>query len=421
VKIVFKFILTIVLITSNIVVSQENIPLFDLRNEKYQSSLEKFYQSRSIIRTISPQVLEDELEAENYVVGPGDQFKANIFGEMEEEFEFTILPEGKILIPTVGEFDIKGKTLEEAKEIIYNEIKKYYIKGDISVNLIGLRKFRVYLTGDVVNPGTFFAQASDRLSDIIEVAGMANRPITQTESGIQSSSGLNDWADDTRIEIRHQDGSTDTVDLTKYYRLGEKGQNPYLKGGDVIFAPSIDLGSDYVIIEGNVGFQGVYSLIHDETLFEFLRRVSAINKRSNLENIILVRDGKKEMIDILNDQEKYKNSKLVNRDKIIIPSLYDKVYVRGEVYLPGALPYLANYRSRDYIGKAGALDSAVDESKIIIVRQKTGEILKGGNIIIEKGDTIIVPKRAREVFKDYMAILTPIISLAIATVALVSK
>ena len=203
--------------------------------------------------------------------------------------------------------------------------------------------------------------------------------------------------------------------------MGDKSQNPYLKGGDVIFAPSIDLASDYVIIEGNVGFQGVYSLTENETLFEFLRRVSAISKRSNLENVILVRNGERQKIDILNDQEKFRNFQLLDRDRIMIPSMYDRVYVRGEVFNPGAQPYLANYRSRDYIGRAGALDSAVGDDKIIVVRQNSGKVLKGGDVIIEKGDTIILPKRAREVFKDYISILAPIVTLAIATLALVQK
>lgn len=405
------------------VYAQEQTQLFDRQNEKYETSLQKFYQQRAVTRTIVTQVLEDELEAADYTVGPGDRLEVNIFGELEDKLEFTVLPEGNVLIPTIGDLKISGLSLEEAKELILAEVKKYYIKAKISVNLIGLRKFRIYLTGEVKNPGSYFVQGSDRLSDVLEISGGTTSavPLDKTGSPVTMAAGLNDWADDTQIEIRHKDDSVDKIDITRFYRLGDKSSNPYLRGGDIIFAPSIKLTDPYVIIEGNVGNQGVYSLKDNETLTTFLRRVCALSKRSNLESIILIRDGKRQKLDILNEQEKYENFTLKNRDKIMIPTIYDKVYVRGEVYTPGAFPYLANYLSKDYIGLAGALDSGVDEDKIIVVRQTSGEVLKGPNIIIEKGDTIILPKRGREVFKDYITIIAPIVSMFIATLALVAK
>jgi polysaccharide export outer membrane protein len=402
-----------------VVSAQEQTPLFDMQNEKYETSLQKFYQQRAVTRTIVTQVLEDELEAADYIVGPGDRLEVNIFGELEDKLEFTVLPEGNVLIPTIGDLKISGLSLKEAKALILAEVKKYYIKAEISVNLIGLRKFRIYLTGEVKNPGTYFVQGSDRLSDILEISG-GTTPKT-TIAARSMAAGLSDWADDTKIEIRHKDDSVDKIDITRFYRLGDKSSNPNLRGGDIIFAPSIKLTDPYVIIEGNVGNQGVYSFKDNETLITFLRRVCALSKRSNLESIILIRDGERQKLDILNEQEKYKNFTLKNRDKIMIPTIYDKVYVRGEVYTPGAFPYLANYYSKDYIGLAGALDSGVDEDKIIVVRQTTGEVLKGPNIIVEKGDTIILPKRGREVFKDYIAIIAPIISMSIATIALIQS
>jgi protein involved in polysaccharide export with SLBB domain len=397
-----------------VVSAQEQTQLFDMQNAKYETSLQKYYQQRAVTQTIVTQVLEDELEAADYIIGPGDRLEVNIFGELEDKLEFTVLPEGNVLIPTIGDLKISGLSLEEAKELILAEVKKYYIKAKISVNLIGLRKFRIYLTGEVKNPGAYFVQGSDRLSDVLDISGGTTPKTT-------IAAGLNDWADDTKIEIRHKDDTVDKIDITRFYRLGDKSSNPYLRGGDIIFAPSIKLTDPYVIIEGNVGNQGIYSLKDNETLITFLRRVCALSKRSNLESIILIRDGKRQKLDILNEQEKHENFTLKNRDKIMIPTIYDKVYVRGEVYTPGAFPYLANYLSKDYIGLAGALDSGVDEDKIIVVRQTSGEVLKGPNIIIEKGDTIILPKRGREVFKDYMTIIAPIISMLIATLALVTK
>ncbi|MCB0281122.1 MAG: polysaccharide biosynthesis/export family protein, partial [Calditrichaeota bacterium] len=255
----------------------------DIQNQKYEFSLEKFYQNRSIIRTISPQVLESELQTEKYIIGPGDIFKVSIFGEVENEFEAPVLPEGNVLIPTVGVFHVSGKLLKNAKEIISQALKNNYLKAEIAVSLSGLRKFRVYFTGEVKAPGTYFAQGSDRLSDIIEVS------VVEAKQPDEVTSSLSDWADDTNIKITHKDSTFEYYDLSRFYRHGDKSQNPNLKGGDIIFVPAIDLKKSYVIIEGNVGFQGIYALKKSETLFDFLTRVSALSKKSNLENIIIER------------------------------------------------------------------------------------------------------------------------------------
>ena len=59
--------------------------MFESLNEKYKTSLERYYQERSIIRTISPQVLEDTLDVFTYIIGPGDVFEIYILGGLQEK------------------------------------------------------------------------------------------------------------------------------------------------------------------------------------------------------------------------------------------------------------------------------------------------------------------------------------------------
>ncbi|MBD3224957.1 MAG: hypothetical protein GF313_09515 [Caldithrix sp.] len=423
-----KFISSLILIGSVLFAQEEEprqIPLFDLQNKKYQSSMEKYIKERSIIQTITPQVLETRLNEVEYVVGPGDLFRIHVFGEIENTFTFSVLPEGNVLIPTVGSLEVSGDKLPNVKKDILKAVKKSYKNAEISVNLTGLRKFRIYLTGEVLQPGTYFAQATDRLSDILEVSAMAtkDRP-TQEEAeqtGERAVSGLNDWANETAVQIRHKNGVTDTVDLTRFYRNGDKSHNPHLSGGDVIYVPSINLTQAYVSIEGNVGYQGIYPLRNDETLYEFLRRVQALNKKSNLQNIILVRDSQRKTVDFINDAASSMDLQLQNNDQIVVPTTYDRVYVRGEVFNPGSHPFLANYKARDYIGRAGALDTASDIEDVVVIRHETGEILKGADVLVHKGDTVVLPKRGREVLKDYISIIAPIASMFIATLALIAR
>jgi protein involved in polysaccharide export with SLBB domain len=400
--------------------SQEELyeNVFDRENKKYPTSLERYYLQKSITRTLSPQILEDILDAETYMVGPGDGFEIYLWGEMENSVTVKINPQGSLIIPSIGEIELHNLTLADAKKKIESDISQKFISNQLSINLVVLKKFRVYVTGEIELPGTYFVQGSDRVSDVLEIAD-----------------GATDWADGTRIEIRKNSGEKKYIDLSEFYLDGVKDQNPFLNAGDVIYVPSIDVTKGYVIVEGNAeiasfirteteqsqaqvpvaSLLGVYPLKRDETLYEFMRRVGGLSRKSDLTNVVVIRENKEYRFNLLAQEEEFVNFHLANKDKIVITPLIDQVYVSGEVFKPGEYPFKANFKASDYVGAAGELETAADPEDYEILRRETGELLSGGDVIIEKGDTIFVPKSGGEKFKDFMIVITPSLSL-IATV-----
>ncbi|WP_456441260.1 SLBB domain-containing protein [Caldithrix abyssi] len=396
---------------------QENI-LLDRENPKYQTSLEKFYKQRSVTRTISPQVLEAEIEDSLYMVGPGDQLGIHVFGEIEVDFLVTVSPEGMVVIPTIGTLNIGKLSLKEAKKKLKDFINTNYHASTIHIDLISMRKFRVYLVGEVANPGTYFAQATDRVSDIIEVGG-----------------GLKDWADETNIQIHHRNGRVDTLDILRFYAFGDKDNNPTVDGGDVIYVPAIDLNSPHVIVEWNKEeinetmnteqflFQTkykrkIYRINNNETLIEFLARIAILDNQVELAHIIVKRAGEEISVDLFDEYNKKDKFILKKGDELIVPDIVDKVYVQGEVLNPGAYPYQVNLTANDYIGMSGILEKSKTGNNILVIRAKSGKVLKGGNVIVNKGDIVVVPRKTRESIRDYLSILTPMVSIIISTYSL---
>jgi protein involved in polysaccharide export with SLBB domain len=367
---------------------------------------------------MAPQVLEDVINADKYIVGPGDGFQIYLWGEMENQVDATINPQGSLIVPSVGEIDLHDFTLAQAKTKIQENISRKYRSNEISINLVTLKKFRIYVSGEVELPGTYFVQGSDRVSDVIEIAN-----------------GATDWADGTRIEIRENSGGKNIIDLSEFYLDGVKEQNPYLNAGDVVHIPSIDVTQGYVVVEGNAeiasslrsdaesrvsqaavsSLLGIYALKEDENLYDFMRRVGALSRKSDLENVVVIRDTLEYNFNLLDREEEFVNFCLEDEDKIIITPIVDQVYVSGEIFRPGRYPFRANFRASDYVGEAGKLETSADPEDYEILRRVTGEVLSGGQTIIEKGDTIIIPKSGSEKFKDFMVVITPSLSL-IATV-----
>jgi len=389
----------------------------DRESPKYQTSFEKFYKNRAILQIGSPQILEQEIPDSLYIVGPGDQLNIHIFGELETEFPVTVLPEGSVILPSIGSLPVAGLSLKEVKQKIRSFIGHTYIKADVKVDLTGMRKFRVYLVGEVQKPGTYFAQASDRVSDVIQIA-----------------EGLTDWADETGIQVRHLNGSTDTLNISRFLRFAEKNSNPTVSGGDVIYVPPIDLNTAYVLVESHkqknleiqntnpnqvvpnkTSIRKIYHLLKGETLRKFLERIGSYSAEIDLSRITLVRNGEERIIDMLDQQDSYNDFSLQNKDLLIIPDLIHEVYVQGEVNLPGAYSYNVNLTANDYVGKAGVLETAKGSDAIIVIHASAGKVEHGGKVIVEKGDTIIVPRKNRELVRDYIGIIAPVVSMLIST------
>lgn len=384
--------------TKSDVSTKRSANIFDIDFDRLDKTREKAVTQPQMLE----QAFDKEIDSTKYILGPGDQLLIKIWGILDDQFLIEITPEGYLIIPGITEVLVSGKVLSEASQIIKSELNKSFKNSHFSIRLVRMRKFRIYVVGEITNPGTYYLRASDRVVDAIQLAG-----------------GVLTWGDETRIQVRHLDETFDTLNISQFYQEGDLDENIFVLSGDVIFIPRIDLSKQYVIIEGNVGSQGVYQILPNETLLEFLIRVGALSRNSNIENVVLIRDNKKHLYNLLENEALVNKEVLKTKDRIIIPTNRDRVYVKGEVLQPGPFPYLANYTTRDYAGLAGILESAKNFKDIYVIHKETDQIEKGPDVVVHRGDVVVVPRNARESLKEVLAILTPIISIGLSSYALI--
>lgn len=373
--------------------------VFDIDVLTPEKSIEKIIPSQQYLE----QALDAEIDSSSYILGPGDLLLVNVWGALSNQIMSQITAEGYVVIPEIADVKVAGFSLANGSELIRNTLDKYFKDTYFTIRLMRLRKIRVYITGEVENPGTYFVRGVDRLGDLIELAG-----------------GLSGGADDTRIQITHLSGEIEEFDYNQFYRFGNQDVNPLLLGGDVVHIPTVDISRDYVIIEGNLESQGIYRLKQNETLYEFLNRMKVLNRENNLQDVVLIRGNNHRYFDLLTDLEDAQVAVLLKGDKIFITALRDYVYVQGEVHLPGAYPYMANYTAKDYAGMAGLTETAQSVDKINVFHSRDGIKESGGDVIVQKGDVVVIPQRRRENTKDILSILTPIFSITISTIALIA-
>ena len=355
-------------------------------------------------------ILEDAIDPKTYIIGPGDVVLINLWGEQEKEFEVMVLPEGNVILPSIGSLMVNGLTLEKMDKLIKEKAMRYYTGSQITVSLGDIRTFKVHVTGEVVKRGSYNASPVDRVSQVINMA-----------------EGVTSWANRRKIEIRHLDGSIEICNLLEFEIKGNIENNPFVKGGDIIHVPRVSLSLGMVLVSGNVKSPGYYQLYKGETIGDLIERINVVKETTDWEDSYIKRTITSseekiiniplDFIDSNNDDEIPEEFLLKNNDHIYLPLRINEVYVYGAVKNAGSYPFYSNMISADYAGLAGKAERAAPNSEIKVIKKGTNEVLKGGGVIIERGDKIEVPLKTMETAKDYLQFIGTITSVLIAAKA----
>ena len=369
-----------------------------------QESKEEFKSSRSQQeseiqqRLSAPAALEKAVDPNTYIVGPGDIFSFNIWGAMEMKMPVMVSPEGKLAIPSVGEVDVDGLLLSEAKVRVLEKAKPFYEKCEISLSLEKLRYFKVHVTGAVKYPGTYMGNPTSRIPELIEEAG-----------------GIYGWANKAKVELRRENGDTLFFNLSEFEATGKIISDLFVNGGDVVFVPPVALSAKSVTVAGDFKKGGNYPLLEKETIYDFLLRIGPFSRSANISQVSIIRmaEGQKQIIKPFSSGEV--SLLLEDGDRVVVPS--DFVYVKGAVQTPGAFPYVANLTARDYAGMAGGNYQSASIKSVKVYNSYTGKMKKGPDTIVEAGDVVDLPQSWGNRFRDVASIISTMASVVLAAKA----
>ena len=317
-------------------------------------------------------LLEREIDPDKYIVGPGDVISISVITSDIYQFESEITPEGKLMISGAGAVYLKDKSLSESRQLIVDKIQKFYKTDKIDVLLKKLRVFKVIVSGTVHKPITVSATAADRVSEVIEKAGGS-----QFESSERKI-----------ILIRRDKKEQISIDLLKFFMLGDLTSNPTVMGGDLIIVPPISLREN-IEIQGEVYSPGVFEYVEGDMLSNLVKFSQGFLGSAMLDSIELARFsevGDQLIIKYL-DLSSWKNKlstgeklpgdlKLIPGDRIFVRKLIDwknthYIIIDGEVKYPGKYAIIENHtKLLDIITKAGGFTENASLEQIQFVRQK---------------------------------------------------
>ena len=160
------------------------------------------------------------LPGNNYIIGAGDVLEISVWKNEDLTKLLTVLPDGKISFPLIGEVMAEGKTLAQFKKELESKISRYVPDPVLSVVIQQLNSNMIYVIGKVRNPGRFALNSDIRVLQGLALAG-----------------GLNAFAEQNKIRIFREEGGKTLIFHFRYddVSTGKKlEQNIWLKRGDII-------------------------------------------------------------------------------------------------------------------------------------------------------------------------------------------
>lgn len=158
-----------------------------------------------------------------YRISPEDLLEISVWREPELQKEVIVRPDGGISFPLVGDIQAAGRTPEELAEAMAVRVRAYIPDAVVTVSVQELRGLRIYVSGNVENPGQYTV---GRYVDVLQAIAMAG--------------GLTPFADAADIRVIRRIGGRERV-FEFNYREVQRGrnlqQNIRLEPDDVVVVP----------------------------------------------------------------------------------------------------------------------------------------------------------------------------------------
>jgi polysaccharide export outer membrane protein len=209
----------------------------------------------------------------DYRIGPDDLLQITIYNIPEQEARATprtvmlrVSQEGAIVVPLIGEVQVKGMTIADVQSQLAKRYSKYIRNPQVGV-LVSEYRQRVSVMGAVQKPGVFELTGPKTVMDGLALAG-----------GITERAG-------NQVHVYRQDekGNRQSIVIDLMTLANHNGVimddknsqavNMALQAGDVVNVPQTGM----FFVDGAVGKPGSYALGRNYTLSQALATAGGVN------------------------------------------------------------------------------------------------------------------------------------------------
>lgn len=271
----------------------------------------------------------------NYTIGPEDELRIRVWGQVNFRADVRVLRSGDIYLPQVGQVHVAGIPYSDLDAHLRQALARIYKNFDLTAEVGQIRSIQVYLAGAARRPGVYTVSSLSTLVDALFSSG-----------GPSTSGSLR------HIELRRSGAVITDFDLYALLIHGDKSKDAPLQSGDVIFIPPV---GPQVALYGSVRNPALYELRADESLADALADAGGVSTvaaeaRVAIERISDHRD--RYAMEVAWDASGMKTP-LADGDLVqvlsILPKYQKTVILRGNTANPGRFAWHPDMRLSELI------------------------------------------------------------------------
>ncbi|MFG0454080.1 SLBB domain-containing protein [Shewanella mangrovisoli] len=292
-----------------------------------------------------------------YLVGPGDNIKVQLYGKENKEYDLVINREGVIQFPELGPIPVAGLTFSELRDTLSQRIQQQMIGIEANITMGELRSIRIFVAGDAYKPGSYTVSSLSTMTQALFVAG-----------------GVNEIGSLRNVQLKRNGKLVGTLDLYDLLLKGDASGDLRLHSGDVVFIPSI---GGLVSVSGEVRRPAIYELKAGETMADVIAMAAGLNPGAYPKSSSIERYNSKLLktvvnVDLTTEQGNQTLAKAgdVIRVKSASEQYESAITIVGAVVRPGKYQWFAGQKISDLLPSLwGDLAISADLDYGLVVRE----------------------------------------------------
>jgi protein involved in polysaccharide export with SLBB domain len=275
---------------------------------------------------------------DQYPLGPGDRLSIHVWNQTQDQIiSGEVNARGRIHFPLAGEIKVQGIRKQELEAYLLRKLEPFYRDLKISFDLVQLRQFPVYVTGEARVPGVFIGSA---LSTPLQL--------------LMANGGPNHRGSFRSVRLLRDGKLVQVFDFYNFLLHGTLESQFFLEAEDVLHIP---LSQKRVAVVGRVKRQSIFELQSDEhlkTALEFAGGLEADADRNLVQVLSFDALGKPQVRDL--KLSSTSDAPLSDGSIILIhPTqnpLMNKVEIFGNIYKPGTYQWTQGMTVSDLVQRS---------------------------------------------------------------------
>jgi protein involved in polysaccharide export with SLBB domain len=206
---------------------------------------------------------------QEYVLGPGDQVRIQIWGSIDFVGAQTLDRNGQISLPKIGTVTLAGVQVKDLEDTLRKRVSTVYNNTQLNASLGKLRGITVFVVGQAQQPGTYNLSG---LSTLVNAVFASGGP------GVNGSMRA--------IELKRNGKTISTIDLYDFIATGDKSKDATLQPGDVIMIPP---AGPRIALTGVTDHAAIYEVKPGSTVQNILALGGGLSSLANPQKALLER------------------------------------------------------------------------------------------------------------------------------------